>query len=282
MRRFIAAVVLATFSQLAWPWGQEGHSITAEIAQRRLTPKARATVEHLLGAGASLASIASWADDVREERPATYNWHFVGIPAGEPSYDPRAHCAPDQERGDCIVAELERLRAELRCAADDARRKEALMFAVHFVGDIHQPLHAIGDEKGGNLVTVDVEIHELKCTRADCELAKVRRNLHAVWDTTWITSTTWNWGRYVVRLEQGWLQSTEAQVKGIDGGTPAEWAQETHALGQTAWQDVPPDFRLTDDHYRRSITMVDRQLALGGLRLARLLNEAYASATCPR
>ncbi|MGH8737411.1 MAG: S1/P1 nuclease, partial [Burkholderiales bacterium] len=100
----------------AWAWGQEGHSIVAEIAQRRLSPAAAEEVEQLLGRGHSLASEASWADDIRDARPETYNWHFVDIPLEAKRYDPRRDCRSDAQRGDCVVAELERLRSALRCA----------------------------------------------------------------------------------------------------------------------------------------------------------------------
>ena len=71
----------------AWGWGQEGHSIIAEIAQRRLTPSAVAEVTRLLGHNHSLASVASWADDEKDIRPETSNWHFVDIPINSNSFD---------------------------------------------------------------------------------------------------------------------------------------------------------------------------------------------------
>jgi hypothetical protein len=87
MRVFPAmrVVILATLFLFAapgrgWSWGQEGHSIIAEIADLNLTARAKAQVSALLGQNASLASVASWADDIRDERPETYNWHFVDIP----------------------------------------------------------------------------------------------------------------------------------------------------------------------------------------------------------
>lgn len=142
---------------MAWAWGQEGHSIIAEIAQRRLSPKAIAEVARLLGANHSLASTGSWADDVRDDHPETYNWHFVDIPIPLDRYDEAAHCHPDP-KGDCIVAELTRLRDELRCAPTDDLKREALQFAVHFVGDIHQPLHTVLEARGGNDIAVEVKM----------------------------------------------------------------------------------------------------------------------------
>jgi hypothetical protein len=132
----------------ALAWGQEGHSIVAEIAQQRLTPPAARMVGTLLK-GRSLASIASWADDERETHPATEGWHFVDIPLDVETYDRTRDCKPDALKGDCIVVELDRLTTSLRCSIGDALI-EALKFAVHFVGDIHQPLHTVAEKTGGN------------------------------------------------------------------------------------------------------------------------------------
>src|SRR5581483_11849536 len=123
-------------------------SIVAEIAQRRLSPAAVQAVEQALGRGHSLASVASWADDVRDIAPQTYNWHFVDIPIAADAYDPARDCAPGP-KGDCVIAELDRLSDQLQCGTD-AEKLDALKFAVHFVGDVHQPLHTVLEEKGGN------------------------------------------------------------------------------------------------------------------------------------
>jgi hypothetical protein len=148
MRALALSVALAgSFISQVFAYGQEGHSIIAEIAQVRLSADAAKEVGRLLK-GRSLASIASWADDVHTDRPATYRWHFVGIPRTSDTYDPSRDCKEDPARGDCIVAELDRLKNDVRCAPDndfiDAngetrnQKVEALKFAVHFVGDIHQ------------------------------------------------------------------------------------------------------------------------------------------------
>lgn len=278
MTRLATLMVLLLSAANAWAWGPDGHSIIAEIAQRRLTPEAAAMVERLLGRGHSLASVASWADDIRDARPYTYNWHFVDIPIASRSYDPSRRCRKTT-RGDCVVAELERLRSRLRCAGSEDRRSDALRYAVHFVGDIHQPLHTVREELGGNRIIVHVEITQLKCTRK-CAPQAFRENFHAVWDETLIRSTVWDWGAYVDRLERGWLKNPEAAA--ADGGTPADWARETHAAAQTVWRMLPPTRVLDDDYYRKALPILDRQLGLAGLRLARFLNEAYASSECPR
>jgi hypothetical protein len=262
----------------AFAWDQEGHSIVAEIAQRRLSPAAADAVERVLGRGHSLASVASWADDVREIAPETYNWHFVDIPIASNQFDPASQCAPGP-KGDCVVAELDRLRTELRCAADE-QKLEALKFAVHFVGDVHQPLHTVLEERGGNDIAVVVNMNGLTCKR-NCRPAPVDTNLHAAWDTNLITKTVWDWGAYVDRLEAGWLKSKETAEPGIDAGTPLDWALETHRAAQQVWALTPADKVWDDDYYRKVLPILDRQLGVAGLRLARFLNEAYGSAQCP-
>lgn len=266
------ARVLAAGSALAW--GPDGHSIVGEIAQRRLGAHARAQVERLLGAGHSLAAEGSWSDDVRPDRPETFNWHFVDIPLAAAAYDAARDCAATA-RGDCIVAELARVRRALRCGNDDERR-EALRWAVHLVADLHQPLHTIAEDRGGNDVKVETRVVGLRCPR--CTVKPAQDNLHWVWDTSLIAATTWNWGAYARRLEQGWLASTEA--RDAPRGSVVDWTNETHAVARDVWTWLPSDHVIRDDYYRRALPVVDRQLGRAGLRLAVFLDEALGSAAC--
>lgn len=269
------ALGLALVAMDAAAWGSDGHAIIAEIAQRRLGPEARAQVEALLGAGHSLASEGNWADDVRPARPETFNWHFVDIPLGDEAYDAGKHCAAGP-KGDCIVAELERLRAQLRCGTT-AARSEALRYAVHFVGDVHQPLHTVREEQGGNGVKVDVELHGVRCPR--CTPKRTHENIHGVWDTTLIANTAWNWGAYVSRLEGGWLASDEA--RGAAAGTLRDWAVETHGVARAIWALTPADRLINEDYYSKVLPALDRQLGRAGVRLARFLDDAFSSSECP-
>jgi hypothetical protein len=263
----------------ALAWGQEGHSIVAEIAQTRLTRQAAAAVAQLLN-GRSLASIASWADDVRSERRPTTNWHFVDIPVRADDYLPDRDCVNDPEKGDCVVAELDRLKNELRCASGDAK-VEALKFAVHFVGDIHQPFHTVREDEGANLIEVDLFARGLTC-RGSCMPAHALMTLHAAWDTDLIEKAVWDWGAYVERLESkgGWLNSAEA-TDGVKGTDPRDWAIEAHKYAREALDALPANNVLDDHYFDFALPIIDRQLGVAGLRLASLLNDAYASDSCP-
>jgi len=275
---FIAAVLALAPLHQASAWGQEGHSIVAEIAQRRLSPAAADAVNRLLEK-ASMASIASWADDVRTSRRKTNNWHFADIPIAQDKFDRARDCKPDPDQGDCIVAELERLRNDLRCAPTDEAKREALQFAVHFLGDIHQPLHTVDEQGGGN--GIDVLIFVRGRTSDKGRLALESSNLHTVWDELLISRLEWAWGSYVARLEREWLKSSDATKPDIDGGTPTAWVEETHKKAQEIWAMTPSHHILDDDYLAKAKSILDRQLGVAGLRLARFLNEAYGSNQCP-
>jgi hypothetical protein len=279
MRAILFAALLAILpGHQAIAWGQEGHSVVAEIAQRRLSPQAAAMVERMLGRGHSLAAVASWADDVRDARPGTARWHFVDMPLASDRYVPAEHCAPSPQ-GDCVIAELDRLKNALRCGRGADTRREALKFAVHFIGDLHQPLHTVDEEKGGNGIAVQVHLRGLVCSQA-CK-APLASNFHAAWDSDLIHAAVWDWGAYVDRLESGWLTSREARTRQAAGGTPVDWALETHRAARTVWNLLPSGRVLDDDYFQKVLPTLDRQIGVAGLRLARFLNEAYGSKACP-
>lgn len=266
-------VLLAAFPlDFAFAWGEDGHSIVAEIAQRRLNDTARAAVDKVLKHG-SMASVANWADDVKfTARPETKAWHFVDIPLAAMGYDPATECKNDA----CVIAVLNTLKPQLQCGKDDQTKLDALRFVVHFVGDIHQPLHTVSEATGGNGINVTVKF----CGLIDpvCTPSPQAANLHAVWDDTLITRTFYNWGAYVERLESGWLKTPEAQAVTTDATTVTDWALQAHAQASRVWRSNGTV--LDEAYYYESLPVVDRQLGTAGIRLARFLNEAYGAGTC--
>jgi hypothetical protein len=163
---FWFSVAGAVAPPLGFAWGHEGHQIVALIAEKNITPAALARAKAILG-GASLEDVASWADDYRRDYPETGPWHYIDIPLADSRIDMAREC-PD---GQCVIAQTERFLSVLKDPKPDrAAKAEALKFVVHFVGDLHQPLHDEDDrDKGGNerRVTFDRKID----------------NLHWVWDT---------------------------------------------------------------------------------------------------
>jgi hypothetical protein len=243
-------------------WGHEGHQIIATVAEDHLDETTKVMIQSLLGNN-HLYSIASWADEVRRERPDTKGWHYVDISLGG-KYDTRRDCAPPES---CVVAKInDFLRVLTDKNAPRDQRAEALKFIVHFVGDIHQPLHAVGEAKGGNGVRVRF-LGDDQCGRYEC-------NLHGVWDTSMILHAGMNRPEYSQHLEE--LIQSQKLGSG-DGGTPEQWANDSARLGGTAW--VADGANLDEQYYQREIKVVDRQMALAGLRLAKLLNDSIGKMT---
>jgi len=150
--------------------------------------------------------------------------------------------------------------------ASREQRAEALKFVVHFVGDIHQPMHAAKEAEGGN----DIHVRFLssgRCGPYDC-------NLHGVWDTSMILHAVLKPGNYAERLEV-LIKSDHLAVQ--DGGTPEQWANESVRLAQVGW--VRDGVNLDEGYYQREIKVVDRQMALAGLRLAKMLYETIGRMT---
>ncbi len=132
-------------------------------------------------------------------------------------------------------------------------RIESLKFIVHFVGDIHQPFHAIGEAKGGNGVHI-TEFGSNRCGRYPC-------NLHSAWDSGLIEHAGMDEEAYVAHLEQ---LITREHLHA--SGNPADWANESFALAKAAW--VNDGGSVDEQYYRQQIKVVDERLALAGLRLA--------------
>jgi hypothetical protein len=267
--RLRAALLFIVFAlaplQHAAAWGVGGHSVIAEIAQRRLSPEVQRTIRDLLGGDVSLASVAAWADHVALLFPNTANWHFVNIPYDATGYDAERDCR-QTVKGDCIINAIARAQAGLiDRSASTASRAEALKFLVHLIGDVHQPLHTIDrHDEGGNQFTVTFFGKPM--------------SLHAVWDFGLIEKYSFDWGEYVERIENGLLGKP---VQALQAGTPVDWAWEAHMVAVDVAYVVPEDLKLGDAYYQRVLPVIDRQLALAGIRLTRLLNEALASPAGP-
>jgi hypothetical protein len=251
---FICAPLMAPLPASAW--GPQGHEIVASIALRELTPAARDQVAWLLGGPAMMVHDANWADEIRDQRRETAGWHYVDIPLVASGYEARRDCS-DQ---DCVVAQIENDR---RVLADhrlrDGVRAQALRFLIHFVGDLHQPLHAEdNDDKGGN----DVRVY----------IGRERASLHRVWDSDVVEALGPDTG--IVALERS---ISPAQRKAWASGAPAQWANEAHAIARD--QIYPPlnnrrELRLPRDYAFRQAPVARLQLAKAGVRLAWLLNGA--------
>jgi hypothetical protein len=205
-----------------------------KIAEQFLQPQTVRQVRELLAIEnvTTLAEVSTWADEIRPQHPETAHWHFVNIPINPMAGDPKGYdLTRDCPRGDCVVAKIEEFERVLSDRQKpDRERLEALKYIVHFVGDVHQPLHASNDnDRGGNNVAVT--------------FMGLPTNLHAVWDTGIIApAVRGDERRYALQLVR---EITQAKRRRWSRGDPVAWANESYRIavrtvyGRMAHSDTP-------------------------------------------
>jgi hypothetical protein len=267
------ALVLCTLAPRSWAWGREGHRLTALVAEHYLTPETRAAVAELLKKE-SLADVAPWADEYRTEHPETAPWHYVDTPAAEAKYDRQRDCPlpannPQSPWRDCVTERILYFEGRLGdTSLSPAERAMALKFLVHLIGDIHQPFHALGDARGGNGIAVTF-LGSRQCGTSNC-------NLHGVWDDAMIDHQGLSEKKYTDRLLEE-IQTNHWER--LAGGEPTAWTNVSHQYAVNAL--APNGALLTHEYVDEESKIVDAELALGGLRLARALNRILGTPEVP-
>jgi hypothetical protein len=279
-RAFFSFALLLLISSSAFSWGEEGHVIVGRIAQEYLTPKARESLADLLdNRPISDSRLVNWADLIRSsaEYGRKYKdhptWHYINVELkttkDEVKYD---------EKGNDVVGAVEKFsKVVVDSAVAKEDRKEALLFLLHFIGDLHQPLHCTNreDDKGGNMQL-------LKSFQGKAE---DRLNLHKVWDVHFVKVEM----EGIVALDFAKRLIGEIEEKQRTEwakGNVRDWIWDSHEIGtKTLYvfadnaplppRDAPPT-ELTDDNYiKKNRPIVREQLKKGGVRLAFLLNEIF-------
>jgi hypothetical protein len=237
-------------------WYDLGHRIVADIAERRLTPEAARAVRDILG-GQRMSDAAVWADNIKQYRHDADPLHYVNIPLGATSYDSARDCPS----GKCIIAAIAADRQVLaNAAASPLDRAEALRFLIHFMGDLHQPLHVADDnDRGGNRRVVWLEGDSM--------------NLHQVWDGELLYHLGMDEATYLPRLERKMDTMNLAQ---LERGTVVDWAMEGHRIAVEHAYKIPRDGRLSAVYLEENEPLIDHALIAAGVRLARVLNETLA------
>ncbi len=262
----VALTLCAPSISLATPqyrWGADGHRIIAELALARLSPAVANETRRLLD-GQNISDVASWADAERSRFPNTGPWHYVDIQLTDSSYLPSRDCANDA----CVIGAV---AAQLAILSDrtrpDTARASALKFVVHFVGDLHQPLHG-GErhDKGGNDVKVTFNG---KST-----------NLHALWDSGLLLSFGQTDAEIVRQLTDEIGRRTD--IATLSGGTVASWVMESHdAARDVVYHNLPGSLDITPAYADAARPVIYERLLRGGVRLGATLERALGGLTAP-
>jgi hypothetical protein len=271
----------------ALAWGDEGHRVVALVAQSFLDPDVRKRVTALLAADTDpltphdIANAATWADKFRDanidnSRQRTRQWHFVDIELAAPNFDtacfghppiPAGKPASNGPADDCVADKVQEFAGELASPATELEEQVvALKFLLHFVGDLHQPLHDSDDnDRGGN---------EKRVSAAGFKAG----NLHHFWDTEFVDQL----GPDAKTIASDLIgHITVDQVTQWQAGDVPDWAQESFriavsdAYGQLPEPNARGSFRLSEDYVTEATQDVSLQLSKAGVRLALILNKAF-------
>lgn len=258
MTRVASAALLAAALALPSPaaaWGPTGHRAVGRIAESHLAPETARAVACLMGAE-SLAEAATWPDEIRSD-PAWKRadpWHYVSIDDGE-TYETTA-----KNPGGDVIEAIGRFEAVLRDpAAPRQARIEALRFLVHFVGDVHQPLH-VGRraDLGGNLIEVT--------------WFGDKSNLHSVWDSGMIDHDGLSFSELAAFVDH----PTRAEIAAWQSGGVLDWARESFGHRAQVY-DLGGTSKLSWEYSYRNLPLVKRRLLQAGVRLAGLLDRVFAA-----
>lgn len=246
-------VSLSIMAHVAF-WGATGHRTIGQIAQKYLTKKTTKAVEKLLN-GHSLAFYSTYADDIKSDTIYNkyYNWHFVNFEFGQ-KYDP----AKADKKGDLIQGIKICVETLKNPNASEKDKAFYLKLLIHFIGDLHQPLHVgRAEDKGGN----DIKLKWFYQSS----------NLHRVWDSGMID----HYGMSYTELAKNADVLSPAQVKAIEKGTILDWAYESQKLAQTVYASAHTGDKLSYHYSYEYFDTVRLQLEKGGIRLAKVLNDIF-------
>lgn len=256
----IIVVLFLTFSSqaIANDWGKTGHRVIGEVAQQHLTPKTTQQVNTILN-GMSLAFASTYADEIRSD--GRYNhlapWHYVNME--------KDICYNDAEKnpnGDIVTA-MQYCIDVLKNAESSVDDKAFyLKLLVHFIGDIHQPLHAgRKSDKGGNDINVT--------------WFGEPTNLHRLWDSDLIDHYQMSY----TELTENLPKLSEQQKRSSMAASRLDWVHESQQLATRIYEKTPADAQLGYVYHYQNFDTVRDRLLHAGLRLAATLNAIFDPAT---
>ena len=262
MKRLVAFSVallslISTFEAAAW--GGLGHRTIAEIAERHLTPTAKANIEKYTG-GTPLAEYSVWLDMVRKEDPyyaeLTDGWHAAIVDENcKTSHELREkhRNGRDAVTVTLMYEEMFRNREKLT----DSTVMVALKAIVHMVADFHCPAHVrYTDNNNG--------------CKFDITFLGRERTLHKVWDTSILTygHKKLSYQQYADKLDT----YSPKQIKKVTNGWLEDWLEESGRVVRPTLEWVKPGDFLYEDFVEKAQPLAHDQARKAGYRLAKVLN----------
>lgn len=203
-----------------------------------------------------MAEASTFADEIKSDN--AYRrfspWHYVNLPPDK-KYDE----VEASRQGD-IVQGIEHCISVLRDRrASRADQAFYLRLLIHFIGDLHQPLH-VGrlEDKGGN----DLQVRWFD----------QGSNLHRVWDSNLIDS----YGMSYKELSDNLPEWPKWRVRRAQQGSLLSWVGESQDLVNRVYASTERGEKLSHAYRYEWWNSLEEQLLVAGLRLAAVLNSIYA------
>jgi hypothetical protein len=239
-------------------WGGTGHKTVAKIAENHLTPNTKLNVQALLG-GESMTDVASWADGLRNDPnySKTSSWHYINTPLGL-NYEEFSKTVKAQGATN-VYGALLKCEDDLKSTTTTFQQKtDALKFLIHFVGDMHQPMHVSrAEDKGGNSIQLQFD--------------GKGTNLHSLWDSGLINKK----GETFEQMAVGYDQATPAQIKQWQSTDPMQWAYESYQISTKLYAEAEKDNKPGDAYFQQYLPIVQQRIEMAGIRLAGILNDIF-------
>jgi hypothetical protein len=285
-RRVLSLILCYLFTFPMFGWWETGHRVVARIAAAYLKPATRTRVAQILGVRDTPDSVANamaaasvWPDEVKEQAKAG-EWHYIDLALQDSKKDIEKRCPENN----CITARIEIFEKQLaKRQPSSVSDRDALRYLIHFVGDIHQPLHAVSNaDLGGNCEHI--------------QPYRQAKSLHTLWDGGIVNTLQLNDLQLADNLEGYIGRLSGSERKDWSKGDAKKWTWESHELAKKdiygrlhiplqpvifpktckAAPGEIANFRLyIDSNYINDMKPVVRdQLAKAGLRLAQVLNQS--------
>jgi len=251
---FFPLTVMATLTTPEILWGKTGHRVVGELASQRISKRTLKKINHLLD-GMSLAQVSTFADEIKSDmRYRSYNpWHYANVKTDETYTESEKNKA-----GDIVFAIQKCVEALKNPLISRADKQFYLMLLVHFVGDLHQPMHfGKPSDRGGN----DIKL----------KWFGRKTNLHRVWDSNLIDDYGMSYTELTANLPK--LNATE--LKQIAQAPLMVWVNESHDLAKHIYSSLPQNKKLGYLYSYHHFKTVRMQLFKGGVRLAALLDDIF-------
>jgi hypothetical protein len=258
----------------AFPWGAVGHATIAAIAEKNLSPETLEKIKPLLS-GQTIEEAAIWAYQYKQTHRNTAPWHYIDLPvrqdvtaAAIPSY-----CAQDKHQGGDVVSQITKDIEALKAPGTGLQeRRKAFWFLIHFMGDVHMPLHAADDnDAGGNDKKVRFFAPDSHSKKGHVT------NLHSLWDNLIEVKAAEDPRELGEELSN---KITPAERRAWASGSLETWVFESYSIAKNdIYPDIQPDNAvvtvLPRDYYDKMRPVVDEQLEKAGIRLAVILEEVF-------